>query len=158
MRETGYPYAPHGFLAEICVDFRGLDVQAGTEIFYRFAVWVDDKKCSPITPLFLIETAAFLYHIVFGCAEKLKTITCADERRAWVKILNTYNDMAYRSWLQIWQTVAENSVVHCGGSAADEIVLLFSEYDRDLLVNAKPKKKRKPSCNFELSDLPDWRG
>lgn len=158
MRETGYPHAPHGFLAEICVDFRGLDVQAGTEIFLRIANWVEDKKCSALIPPLLIETSAFLYHIVFGCGEKLKTITCADEHRAWQKILNTYSDMAYRSWQQIWQTAVESSVNNCGGSAADEIVLLFGEYDKTLLVSAKRKKKQQPTCSLELSDLPDWRG
>jgi len=156
MNETRYPYVPHGFLAEACVDFKGLDVPVGTAIFHRIAGWVNDKQCSRLIPPFHIESAAFLYHIVFGCGIKLKTISEPNERRAWKKIQKSHTDMAFRSWRQIWQTVAENSAVNCGQTAAAGICSLFHEYDRSLLVSGKPSKRRKAKFDFELSDLPDW--
>lgn len=157
MSDTKYPYAPHGFLADVGVDFKGLTVPAGTEIYLRIADWVHEKKCSTLIPPWSIESAALLYHIVFGCDEKRKNITDANERRAWMKIQKSHTDMAYRSWRQIWRTVAENSASDCGRCAADEICLLFREYNRTLLVSEKPQKRRKPKFDFELSDLPEWK-
>ena len=127
MSETKYPYAPHGFLAEVGIDFEGLEIPTGVEIYRCIADWVHIKNGSKIIPPWLIESAALLYHIVFGCDAKLKTITEPNERRAWKKIHKSHTDMAYRSWREIWQTVAENSALNCGQSAAEEISSLFRE-------------------------------
>jgi len=154
--ETKHPYAPHGFLADAGVDFKDLDVPVGTQIFYTIADWVNDKGRPDLIPDFLIESAALLYHIVFGCGAKLKTLINGNEIKQWKKIQKIQTDMAYRSWRQIWQIVAENSAANCGASASDEICLLFPEYERALLVCEKPHKKQKSKFDFELSDLPDW--
>ena len=154
MTETKYPYAPHGYLSAVGVDFKGLDVPTGTQVFYRIADWVCDKGGSGLVAPWMIEPAAFLYHIVFGCDAKLKTVTAAKERRAWERLRQKHTDMAYHLWRQIWQTVAENIPVPCGKTAADEICVLFGEYDKALLVG-KNTRRKKQAYDFELSDLPD---
>lgn len=153
---TRYPYEPHGFLAETYVDFIGLDVPSGTAVFHRIAEWVNDMGGSKLIPVFHIESTALLYHIVFGCVEKLKTIGDAGAYKAWGKIRKTHTDMAYRSWLLIWRMVAGYNAMCLGKTAADEICVLFNEYDRASLVSEKPRQRRKPGYDFELSDLPDW--
>jgi len=149
-----YP-EPHGFLDKKCIDFEGLEILSGKNIFYRIAEWINERNCSHLVPAFQIETVAFLYHIVFGCNEKIKTITNNHEQEVWKNILKMKTNMAFRSWKQMWQIVAENSVQHCGKSAADEICLLFPEYMRALLISTN--KNRKSKFYVELSDLPDWR-
>ena len=156
MKKTEKQYTPHRFLDKVGIDFKGLNIPTGTEVFYRIDGWVRKKNGTHLILPFHIESTALLYHIAFGCREKARTVTNPKERKIWKRAQKQYTDMAYRSWRQIWQMINENIPVPCGKSAADAICVLFDKYDFETLVSLKESRKHKQKFDFELSDLPDW--
>ena len=151
-------YRPHGFLDDVGVDFIGLDVPTGTAIFQLLGGWISDRHCSHVIMPWIVEMAAMLLHILFGCTEKVRLTVDEGESVLWAKFQKQYAKLAMRVWRHIWQATAENSVKNCGTSAIDALCEIFPACNRDVFNAGLVTRKRKPKATFncELGELPDF--